>query len=69
MSDKVRGRMRAEWHVSCGDCGDSQYLDWYDARRAGNRGALAKQMGWRYTKERGWLCSRCFARLAPAVRS
>lgn len=62
-SKPVRGRMRAEWHVTCGECSETEYLDGPDAARIGGRANLAKHQGWKLTKERGWICPTCAARV------
>jgi len=57
--EELRGRMKAEWHVMCGRCGDSEYLDAHEATLTGRRAKLAEQSGWKYTRDRGWLCALC----------
>lgn len=60
MSEKpLRGRMRADWWVLCGGCGDSQWLDSYEVQQMGSLADVAKSKGWKYTKALGWTCPNC----------
>lgn len=56
-----KGRIRTDVYVSCG-CGNHEYLDWLAAKKAGGNAALAKAMGWKRTRDRGWMCPHCIER-------
>jgi hypothetical protein len=59
---RAKGRIKGDWYVWCGECGDHEHLDWIDARRAGSRAALARAKGWILTRDQGWVCPSCLAR-------
>ena len=53
-----RGRIVTEYWVSCGRCFEHEPL--VDVRLYGTPNKNAKAIGWRYTKQFGYLCPRCW---------
>lgn len=60
--EKPRGRIMREYWVGCGLCYEHEALaDLRSMTPIEN----AKQLGWKYTKARGWVCPVCQGK-APA---
>ena len=55
---RAKGGIRAYYTVWCGSCDEFRELGGKTIRACGTE---AKKLGWRNTRERGWLCPECVA--------
>jgi hypothetical protein len=55
-SNVGRGRLRIDYYVTCGLCGDHAVGLENTATKATKN---AKALGWSYTRANGWVCLRC----------
>jgi hypothetical protein len=55
VTDRPRGSIRADYSVFCG-CAEWEHLSSATAR---GRRVEAREKGWRWTTNRGWMCLRC----------
>lgn len=61
----MKGRIQSYPWVSCGGCRDEEPITREPinhGKRSGCRetsAEAARRMGWKYTKEHGWMCPRC----------
>lgn len=62
-----RGRIRADYRVSCGRCYDDLIL--VSTRQHGGAVGNAEAEGWKYTKSDGWVCPRCQERDSKTRRA
>lgn len=53
----MKGKFMADWWVGCGICNDHQPLDMHGNQN--NKPKAAREIGYRHTKEYGWICPRC----------
>ncbi len=53
---EVKGEISIEHTVWCGIC-----MNWEQAAEPTKRlmGIFARSRGWKYTKEKGWVCPKC----------
>ena len=54
MSHVPRGKIHNDPYMVCGGC-ERESLGLYPVRP----GNAAKELGWRYTRDRGWVCPEC----------
>jgi hypothetical protein len=68
VSEESRGQIGECYVVHC-PCGESAYAD-HDGSPSSRReaAAQARKMGWRNTRNRGWLCPNCWSTEARVRR-